>query len=418
MESIDEVDPGMQEESPTVALFGDLLTHLTLARDELTVAPYNTPPEKLEKAYAACTEDRVAPTHTRETYAVTSPQALGGAYQATTHGTCTCRYAETHPGERFGCYHPVAAKLYQRWQQRLRPPVSPAAAAPLLAPPVAAPLPLSASKGTPMLEQSPSIAHLMTAFAQAQMQMTNPSFDALNPQFGSKYSSLAAIRNTIIPALSANGIALLQTITTEPDALVCVTLLAHASGEFLRTELRLPVHARPRRRGGPDAPVAAVGGAPAVLSMQDFAGTATYAKRMALTALCCVVGEDDDDGEAALGRGKGPEEERRREGAPVNRQTGEIFDTNHPLVARINALLQGASPEVRRQYWATHDAKYAGRSEATLTLMFEELQAVRARKRTPAVVSVAPAVEDTGTGEHPPLASEPSPEESDADIPF
>jgi Rad52/22 family double-strand break repair protein len=124
MLSIDEVAAAVQEESPTVALYGATMTQLHIVLDELLVYAWATP-EKAQKAFEACLEERVTATDTVDTYTVASRQTAEGSYRATVQGTCTCRYAETHPRERYGCYHPMAAKLYQRWQQNQRPLLAP-----------------------------------------------------------------------------------------------------------------------------------------------------------------------------------------------------------------------------------------------------------------------------------------------------
>lgn len=124
MSTIADLDTPAQEDSPIVALFGDTMTQLSIVCDELTVPPYNTPPEKLQKAYEAVLELRVAATETPGTYAVQSRQRAEGTY-LTHDGSCTCPYGAHHPKERYGCYHPVAAKLYQRWQQNQRPLTTP-----------------------------------------------------------------------------------------------------------------------------------------------------------------------------------------------------------------------------------------------------------------------------------------------------
>jgi hypothetical protein len=151
MLSIDEVAAAVQEESPTVALYGDTMTQLNIVLDELLVYDWATP-EKAQKAFEACLEERVTATDTVDTYAVASRQTAEGSYRATVQGTCTCRYAETHPRERYGCYHPLAAKLYQRWQQNLRPLLAPSPVKETLMAPTSMDMPVDA----PRMTQAPS----------------------------------------------------------------------------------------------------------------------------------------------------------------------------------------------------------------------------------------------------------------------
>lgn len=132
------------------------------------------------------------------------------------------------------------------------------------------------------MEQSNEIA---AALAKAQAEMSNPAFDSQNPHFKSKFASLAAVRNAVIPVLSKHGIACVQNITTGENAILCTTTLLHSSGQALQFgPLTLPV---------------------SKADAQGFGSAATYARRYALMAVAGVVGDDDDDGNAAAGAKNG-----------------------------------------------------------------------------------------------------------------
>ena len=53
------------------------------------------------------------------------------------------------------------------------------------------------------------------AIAAAQANMNNAIKDATNPHFKKQYASLAAVRDVVIPAFSAEGVAVLQPIEGE-----------------------------------------------------------------------------------------------------------------------------------------------------------------------------------------------------------
>jgi hypothetical protein len=129
------------------------------------------------------------------------------------------------------------------------------------------------------LNRSESLTNLVTALAKAQAAMENPKFDSTNPHFRSKYCSLAAIRDAVLPALTTHGLALVQPVSRDGDSLTCETTLFHESGEFLTTSLTFLL---PK------------------MDAQTFGAIATYAKRIALTALLCVSGDADDDNSAAV----------------------------------------------------------------------------------------------------------------------
>ena len=141
------------------------------------------------------------------------------------------------------------------------------------------------------MNTSPEIGELAKALAQAQGEMKNPEFDSQNTFFkrpdGScaKYASLAAVRNAVIPVLAKHNIGIAQelTSTTNPPAVGCTTRLLHSSGQWMDLgPFWIPV-------GKADA--------------QGFVAAGTYAKRASMQSVACLVGDDDDDGEEAVGRG-------------------------------------------------------------------------------------------------------------------
>jgi hypothetical protein len=104
----------------TVAPVGsDKMTQLSSVYDQMHCPPYDTHKDGLEKAYEACL-DRVRPTEDPGLWQVQSKQHAEVWYQV--RGPhCTCPYSNIHPREAWGCYHTIAARLYQRWQQALAP---------------------------------------------------------------------------------------------------------------------------------------------------------------------------------------------------------------------------------------------------------------------------------------------------------
>jgi hypothetical protein len=133
------------------------------------------------------------------------------------------------------------------------------------------------------MRTSDTINELATALAKAQGEIANPKKDGVNPHFKNRYATLAQVRDTVTPALSANGIALVQlTGPGEPGQMVLYTRLVHASGQWM--EGAYPVFmdtAKPQIMGA----------------------AMTYARRYTICAICNIM-QDDDDGEAAEDAGK------------------------------------------------------------------------------------------------------------------
>lgn len=123
---------------------------------------------------------------------------------------------------------------------------------------------------------------ISAALAKAQTEMSNPGFDSTNPHFRNKFASLAAVRNAVVPILAKHGIAMCQDLCSVDGSVACTTILMHASGQRLTFgPLVLPVSKN-------DA--------------QGFGSAATYARRYSLMAVAGVVGDDDDDANAATGK--------------------------------------------------------------------------------------------------------------------
>jgi hypothetical protein len=135
-----------------------------------------------------------------------------------------------------------------------------------------------------MTENVPK-ANLAAALAKANAEIQNPKFDKENPHFKSRFASLAAVRDAIVPHYAKHGLSVLQDLQNVADGVACFTTILHESGEE-RTFGPLVI-ASAKRDG------------------QGTAAAGTYAKRIHLQAIACVVGDDDDDGEAAAGRDTG-----------------------------------------------------------------------------------------------------------------
>jgi hypothetical protein len=149
-----------------------------------------------------------------------------------------------------------------------------------------------------------TLNELGKALVAAQMEMQNPAFDSQNPHFRSRFASLAAVRNAVIPTLAKHGIGVLQNLTTTETGVACETILLHSSGQVMRLgPLSMPATK-------PDA--------------QGFGSAATYARRYALMAVAGVVGDDDDDANSATGKPAGAE---RIIPAKVQQAVKELRDT-------------------------------------------------------------------------------------------
>lgn len=152
------------------------------------------------------------------------------------------------------------------------------------------------------MQMSEQINELAAALAKAQAVMEGAVKDSANPHFKSKYADLASIWAACKPALTANNIAVVQSLGNVDGGhwVACTTTLMHASGQWLRDTFALPV---------------------TKADAQGYGSAATYVRRYALAAMVGVAPEDDD-GNGAVGD-KTVAPMQRKPVAPAPRITSE-----------------------------------------------------------------------------------------------
>jgi ERF superfamily len=136
------------------------------------------------------------------------------------------------------------------------------------------------------MKRSNSITELAKGLAKFQKAVKNPSFDAKNPQFNSKYSTLGNVINTVKEPMTENGLSFIQEPFVTEDGLhvEITTLLMHESGEWMESRpLTLP--AFKMGKGGVK-----------VYDAQAAGIAITYGRRYSLTAILGISSEEDDDG--------------------------------------------------------------------------------------------------------------------------
>jgi len=123
------------------------------------------------------------------------------------------------------------------------------------------------------MKTSEQISELAAALAVAQGMMENAIMNRTNPHFKTKYADLAAVLNAARKPLSANGLAIVQTIG---DGILHTRLL-HTSGQWIASEHPLPMSGKP----------------------QEIGSALTYARRYSLSALIGIAADEDDDANVA-----------------------------------------------------------------------------------------------------------------------
>jgi len=129
--------------------------------------------------------------------------------------------------------------------------------------------------------KSDDLKELFMALAKAQSEMKTAGLNAENPYFKSAYSDLAEIVRVSWPALTKNGLSVIQQVLPNDDGqniLHCI--LAHSSGQWIETRMRI---------------------LPAKNDIQSMASYITYLRRYSYAVIVGVVTSDeDDDGERAV----------------------------------------------------------------------------------------------------------------------
>lgn len=135
---------------------------------------------------------------------------------------------------------------------------------------------------------------LSAALAAAQANMRNPGKDLANAHLRSRYTSLAALRDAVLPALSAEGVALVQSVDAGQDGGQGVVTV---STSLLWGSERMDC-------GSATVPVVPGKG---TTYIQALGSMVTYLRKYQLSAATGIASTDadDDDGNAG-GSTRGP----------------------------------------------------------------------------------------------------------------
>lgn len=129
--------------------------------------------------------------------------------------------------------------------------------------------------------RSTELKDLFTALAKAQAEMQTAGLSSENPYFKTRYADLAAIVKASRPALTKNGLSIIQQIITSDEGHTYLhTMLCHASGQWVESRVRI---------------------VPPKTDVQSLGSYITYLRRYSIAALCGIVTSDeDDDGNLAV----------------------------------------------------------------------------------------------------------------------
>ena len=116
---------------------------------------------------------------------------------------------------------------------------------------------------------------IAAAFVKAQASFTPALKTSENPHFKSRYADLASVIESVVGALNANGIALVQHTSEADKGVIVHTTFLHESGEIMETgSIFFPATSN---------------------TPQAFGAALTYARRFSLMAACGIAPADDDN---------------------------------------------------------------------------------------------------------------------------
>jgi len=153
---------------------------------------------------------------------------------------------------------------------------------------------------------SAEIGELAVALAKAQEEMFPAVPNSQNEFLKNKYANLNAVLSAVRPALCRNRIAFPQTIEVDGEHDYLVTTLIHASGQWIRSRMKLTHEAQKGTNAN-----------------QALGGALSYARRYSLTAMTGVSQEDDDAASAAPSNGA--KQEQEREDREANRRLRNLL---------------------------------------------------------------------------------------------
>ena len=128
------------------------------------------------------------------------------------------------------------------------------------------------------------ITKLAPALVEAQAELKDPAMLGDNPHFRSKFATLKAIKDAVMPVFNKHGLAVIQRPVPQEAGIGIQTVIIHKSGETLDVgTIAIPVTKQ-------DA--------------QAYMSAVTYARRYGMQTAAGVCGDPDDDG--AEGKDKEP----------------------------------------------------------------------------------------------------------------
>lgn len=217
-----------------------------------------------------------------------------------------------------------------------------------------------------MTTHSECLNELAPALAKAQAAMKAADMDGENPHFRSRYATLASITTAVKKPLADHGLAVVQGVGAGDGTAKVTTMVVHASGQWIASELSLPVGER--------------------ATPQAIGSAISYGRRYGLAGLLGVVSDTDDDGEAAEESAKAsPVAAVRKTATPAPAQAEDDFEWKGTISKyEIKEGVSGRGP------WKVHRVFLGDRSASTFDAKLGDAAEALRKLEAPVVLRVKP----------------------------
>lgn len=217
------------------------------------------------------------------------------------------------------------------------------------------------------MNRSESIDKLVEALAKAQSEFTPAKKDTVNPYYSSKYADLAEIMAATMPALSKNGLSVIQCpmVDYENKMAGVEAILAHSSGQHMATSLMLPAQMK-GKDGNPR------------FDAQSIGAAITYARRYTYQPLVGIAAEVDDDANSISGAAGSKEEAQavaKRKSEAAGETVPSLFyvwnDENQTAEITGSVALRDANAKLLRPLWSATAGCIVANAEQLEALKYE-----------------------------------------------
>jgi hypothetical protein len=201
------------------------------------------------------------------------------------------------------------------------------------------------------MNQTENINELVAALSKAQGNMRPAVYNKLNPHFKNRYADLASCMDACREPLAQNGLSVMQYVEKQGETFCLVTMLAHASGQWMKSYLPMQTEKK---------------------TCQALGAEMTYLKRYGISAMLGIVSDEEqeaeDDGERAM-----PPRKQESVNSIVNIPAPSRINSNQ--IIELNNLLEPCDEDYKSKFFELLDKKYGKKSLAVIPVTdFENIK--------------------------------------------